>query len=166
MYDCEAFDQKYTEWVHRNHRLDNTVDVQYFWSPRFEINQDRPLSKGTLSASRYYADTVHKGCMWPRDYQYDHDEPFNPDLENKFTMLDLLSIVEQAEMQSELDWQRLDNKVDALTNFYNENHKKFESAYPELFLQAQSSRNPKAAFIRLCPEFKKYLDDEDEDTDF
>ena len=149
IYDCEEWDKQNPAWGYRGNN-DTTLDVQYFWSPRLEINLNYWLSKGSLSASRYYADTVHKGLMNPRSHQIASDEPYNPDPENNFTMLDLLSIVEQAEMLEAEDWKKLDEEITSLETDIHANYEKCLKLYSDQATAARQSRNPKAAFVAAC----------------
>ncbi len=150
VFDCEEWDKEHPSWGSRQPG-DTTVYTQYFWSSRIDINNGQSLSKGTLSASRYFADTVYQGLMNPRSHQVNEDIPFNLDPENKLTLLDLLSIAEQAEMQEAQDWKDLDKEVQAVENAIALHDQKCKRMYwKEWSIAQQPSRNPQAAFVRAC----------------
>lgn len=60
---------------------------------------------------RYFKDNVHQGLFNRRSHQSNQDIPFNVDPENNYSVVELLDIAEQSQIQAQQDWIDLSSKV-------------------------------------------------------
>ena len=109
IYGSDEFHKKNQPWGYCPEM--NAFYVENFWSSRCEINGNQWLSKGKYSPSRYFADNVHQGLFNGRSHQINQDIPFNVDPENNYSVVELLEIAEQSQIQAKQDWIDLSSKV-------------------------------------------------------